>query len=124
MLLKRLYADLTSNSRIVGVRILHAGKKQRFSTNLVDNAVQQGWMSMDSGNIVILDGIVGVGGVPIKYKIVRTPGYYCCHCGLDVGDSITGKAHVAEKHKDKKSPDESNPSGYERINYYDCVRGK
>lgn len=99
------------------VEVLHAGLHQHFSPDMVFRGGQAGWLVSGGGKLTVR----GVDGA-ITYKVVRVPGYYCCHCKAPMDDGLTARAHLAEKHAGEKSPDPSNPSGYERINYYDCVR--
>jgi hypothetical protein len=117
MQLKRLYDHSGDTPRVRGVRVVHAGKKQKFSMKLIGQAADQGWLTMGKGRIVIHDE-----DGDIVYRVVRTPGFYCCHCGARlVGDPRIddGKegaaqrlAHVVEKHGDAPSPDAENPAGY------------
>ena len=126
MYLKRLYErddegglklDDAGKANVIGVRVLRSGPRQHFSPNLVQKGAAAGWLSMQDGKIIIH----GEGG-DLSYSIERIPGYYCCHCGDPLDDSKTSQNHVASEHEDEESPDKENPSGYERINYYDCAK--
>jgi hypothetical protein len=118
MLLKRLY-DTTDqeNQKVNGVQVLRAGKRQHFSPDLVMKGMAQGWIAMGDNRIVIK----GEGG-NVVYRIVRTPGYYCCHDGEPMPDGPSARAYIEQHFKGEASPDQSNPSGYEKINFYDCVK--
>lgn len=118
MLLKRLY-DKTNpeNPKVSGIRILRSKSRQHFSPDLVEKAEAEGWMSMKDGRITLHDE-----NKPVVYRVVRTPGYYCCHCGAPMAEGSAARAHIDKEHAKKKSPDVQNPSGYERINYFDCVK--
>lgn len=117
MLLKRQYDE---DGKIIGIEVqsLGASQDQHFTPDLVATAIRQGWMTRTTDSLVLICSKNG----PVEYEILRTPGYYCCHCGevLDDGGQ-TAQLHVAEEHPDTESPDPSNPSGYERIHYFDCV---
>lgn len=127
MLLKRLYSHDGPYPSVRGIKVLRAGERQHFSPRLVEGGVAEGWLSMAEGKIVIHgeDGRV-------VYRIERTPGFYCCHCGRKLDDSPGAKTHVEKTHGQlgpdgsvvsmPPSPNPENPSGYERINYYDCVK--
>jgi len=111
------------------VRVEHTGVRpeQHFSVDLVDGGVRDGWISLSKGELTLhtvdeQDDLV--------YALKRTPGWYCCHCKQPLenanvvpeGSKVSlGTRHVQETHLGKESPDASNPSGYERLNYYDCV---
>jgi hypothetical protein len=41
-----------------------------------------------------------------------------------MGDAATARAHIAQAHAGKPSPDASNPAGYERVNGYECMLGE
>jgi len=118
MMLKKLYKS-ESDDTVVGVRILNlgAGNSVHFTPDRVAKAIAEGWMVM-TGKKLVLNAENG----KIMYSIVRTPGYYCCHCKKPLSDGgLVAQMHVTEEHDNGLSPDPSNPSGYERINYLDCV---
>lgn len=102
---------------ITGVRVLHAGSKQLFSTKIVEKGMDQGWISRGKKRITIH----GADG-DIEYRVLRVPGYYCCHTGRDLGSEKKAKAHIAELYPDTSSPDPNNPSGYRRTLHYECER--
>lgn len=113
MHLKRLYKD----GKVSGVQVLHAGAKQKFTSDLIERGSAEGWLSMGQGKVT-----VHAEGGDVRYRIIRSPGYYCCHCGQQLeGDPRIGDgpeaakkrlAHVQEKHRGQPSPDPENPSGY------------
>ena len=118
MLLKRLYdRSDPKQPKVNGVKVLRAGKSQHFSPDFVARGHAQGWLTLRQNLIV-----VGKDRDAVTYRIRRMPGYYCCHCGRPVDDGGSARAHIEAEHPQKKSPDAQNPSGYERINYYDCVK--
>jgi hypothetical protein len=103
------------------VSCAHTGieAEQNFSTRMVAGAVAEGWMKMESGKITLL-----VHPEPLVYSVKRAPGRYCLHCKEKLPDDNLGvfaRAHMQEKHRGKKSPDASNPAGYEALNYFECV---
>lgn len=125
MLLKRIYEhdeadnlvrDSDGNAVLDHIKILHAGPEQHFSEGLVGGGILEGWIALKGGKITLLTKPRAV------YQIKRKPGYYCSHCGEAMPGSQEAKAHLAEEHPGEKSPDPSNPAGYERIHYYDCVK--
>ena len=91
------------------------------------------WLA--SGAAQIADGKLTLrtedGQPDLEYTIKRVPGHYCCHCGAELEDANVvrdgvsgGTLHVrthAVDGKVPKSPDPSNPAGYERLNHYECV---
>lgn len=118
MQLKRIY-DKTDpeNPKVTGVKVLRAGALQRFSPDLIASAVEQGWMTLGAGKMVLTGE-----NETIVYRILRTPGVYCSHCGFKADDSASAKVHVAALHADDLSPDPENPSGYAVIHFYEGVR--
>ncbi len=114
MLLKRLHDE---QKKVRGVRVLRAGEKQHFSPDLVLKAQAEGWMVMADGKITI-KGEAG----DVVYRIVREPGYYCCHDGAPMPDGEAARSYIAEKFPGKPSTDRNNPSGYARIHHFECVK--
>ena len=111
---------------VVGVKVVYAGMQQHFTPEIVERGTVEGWLSLGQGRITIhgQDG-------PVVYRIVRTPGWYCCYCGAVIPDASAigpdgqtlGRHHVQGIHGDEgASPDPQNPSGYCRVNAYECVR--
>jgi hypothetical protein len=103
------------------VWVEHTGARpeQNFSGGLIEAGVSEGWMSLTKGKLIL-----HVKPEELVYTITRAPGRYCCHCGEKLPDDATGemaRAHLAEKHKQQKSPDPSNPAGYCMLNHYECV---
>ena len=121
MLLKRLYAPESlkegAKPKVVGVRVLRAGRKQKFSPELLAQGASQGWLEMANGKITLKGA-----NETVVYRLVRTPGYYCSHCGEPMPDGKAAAAHVAAAHAGKASPDPENPAGYMKTNAYKGVR--
>lgn len=126
MLIKRLYEkddkgefvkDKAGHLVFAGIEILRAKQVQHFSPGFVERGVAEGWIIMGKGRIVL----EGVGSKAI-YRIMRIPGYYCCHCEGPLPDGSAGKVHVALAHAEDKSPDTSNPAGYRRDNFFACEK--
>jgi hypothetical protein len=129
MLLKRLYTkpdgwvkevnakgDCTNPPPVRGVRVLEIGDaRHHFSPDLIAKGWAQGWLSRDKGQIVI-----EAENVTLTYEVRRRPGYYCCHDGAPMDDGSSARAYLEEKFKGVPSPDRNNPSGYEKINYYEA----
>ncbi len=116
MLLKRVYEGEGKQKKLSHVKVLRKSEVQKFSTKFVEQQAKEGIISLGGGNITLKtdDG-------DLVYKIVASPGYYCCHCNEQVGDGKDGERHIEEKHKGKESPDPNNTSGYRRDNCYTCV---
>ena len=118
MYLKRLYdRSDPKNPKVNGVEVLRAGKRQHFTPDFVARGHAQGWLTLRQNLIVI-----GKDQDAVTYRIRRMPGYYCCHCARSLDDGGSARVHIEAEHPKKKSPDAQNPAGYERINYYDCVK--
>lgn len=102
---------------VVGVNVNRTSKMQKFTPSLIAKATQQGWATLGDGAFTVhaanLDS-------PLVYQIVRTPGYYCAHCNVELDDEETSRNHVIDLHAEDDSPDKNNPSGYEHAKYYLC----
>lgn len=120
--------DTAAPPPAVAVEVLRVGRKQKFSPDLIARGAAEGWLAMAEGRITMktTDG-------PMAFRIVRTPGSYCCHCGERIEDAgrwvpgqekklTRGMQHVAEKHASKASPDPENPAGYMTTNAFKGVR--
>lgn len=135
MELKRLYKKDSEGALVmeagalvvIGVEILHAGPRQKFSPQQVVQGLREGWLLME-GPIITVKGV----NESVRYRIERDPGFYCCHCGIKLQGEPSDEQscrnnserlkHVATEHEDETSPDPSNPAGYFGINHFDCVR--
>jgi hypothetical protein len=91
--------------------------KQTFSTRIVERGIREGWIMLAKDKIVL-----DVRPEALVYTIKRGPGHYCCHCGVKQDGERESRIHILSVHKDVVSPDKRNPSGYCRINAYECVR--
>lgn len=112
---------LTNPLPVKGIEVQNTGvmEAQNFSIDLVVSGLQDGWMELADGNLILH-------AVPedLKYKVLREPGRYCLHCGEKLPDDEKGalaRIHVLSKHKGKASPDANNPAGYIKLNAYECV---
>lgn len=100
--------------------------RAHFTPDFVRAGQKAGFITI-SGNVMLL---TTVNAGTIRYRVEREPGYYCCHCGAELEDAgqvhedgkTGGQHHVADEHSGAPSPDRNNPAGYERINFYDCVK--
>jgi hypothetical protein len=127
MLLKRHY---NADGSVARLELKHTGThpEQNFSTTLIAQWLGLGLATV-SGDVLTLD----TEPEPLRYTIVRKPGYYCCHSGkrLDLspeayGDPALAAIEARQYLKDAKllgkaSPDANNPAGYRRTHAYECV---
>lgn len=90
---------------------------QRFDPDLLQREAANGIISIAGGKIIWK---TADGQDDVAYKIVRVPGMYCCHCGQQQSDSGSAKLHVIEFHSGDVSPDQNNPSGYCKDNWFTC----
>lgn len=103
------------------VSLAHTGvsPNQNFSIHFVVNAIKEGWLEMRDDTLEL-----HVCPETLKYKILRGPGRYCCHCDEKLQDDETGimaRLHIAQEHKGEASPDENYSAGYEKLNCFECV---
>jgi hypothetical protein len=125
MLLKRIHDHSSGAPVVIGVKVLRAGRKQKFTPQLIERGIMEGWLALGGGRITL----TGHDGAQHVWRIVRSPGRYCCHCGERLGDNADNmelarlaQAHVAAKHAGVASPDPENPSGYLCTHAYKGVR--
>jgi len=110
-------SDLVRRPPVFAIKILSAGPRQNFSENIIQLGMVEGWLTAGQGKIILHDA----DGQNHAYRIERLPGHYCCYCGMSL-DGGGRKKHVKADHRNEKSPDPNNPSGYRRDNFYACVK--
>ncbi len=113
MEIKRIYKPGTQTVDHVEVRYIT--KTQKITQRTIDKGLAEGWMSIGNG-MITLKSKPG----DVSYKIVRIPGYYCCHTNVMLDGEVAARRHVAEKFDGKASPDPANPAGYRKDNFYYC----
>ena len=100
MLLKRQHDSAGS---CTGVLVKHTGltAEQNFSRRLVSQAVAAGWMEID-GDLLTIDAKPE----PLRYQLLRTPGYYCLSSGdrIPIGENawvelLAGEAALASRER-------------------------
>jgi hypothetical protein len=135
MELKRIYAKDAEGKLlrargdyiVTGVHLRHAGPAQKFSQEQLDEGLRVGYVVMDASTIEVR----GVNATA-RYRVLRAPGFYCCHCGEklegdprsveDCRKNAARKAHVAASHPGVPSPDPQNPAGYRGATTYECEK--
>jgi hypothetical protein len=116
MKLKRLYHHpLTDPPMVRGVTVLESAAEHNFSPRLLDGGIAEGWLTMERGKVIIRGE-----NKTLTYRIVLPPGYYCCYCNRALDDGPAARTHIDEDHRDEPSPDQNNPSGYRRDNFFAC----
>lgn len=127
MYLKKIYKHQEENTdakkppELDYIALAHTGvePEQNFSTKLVTDFLKQGVIEIKGKTLIF-----HVHPEDLVYDIKRRPGRYCLHCGGKLPDDEKGelaRLHVAESHQGVVSPDPNNPSGYEAINYFECM---
>lgn len=125
MYLKKVYKEgsvAAGAPQVTHVKVLRAKKRFHFPTKLVDQAAEEGWLTIDpkvGGEIRIT---TAEGEPDLVYTIERTPGWYCCFDMKRFPDGASARQYVQLAFAGKRSPDSNNPAGYERIHFYDAVR--
>jgi hypothetical protein len=101
----------------VGIDVKHTGHsaKQNFSTKLVHELLEAGMLTLDK------DLVLKTASADLRYKVLRRPGLYCCHCSYRPGDQLEARAHIKSKHFGVVSPDKQNPYGYAQLSHFECV---
>ena len=108
MWLKRVHDHSTGKPVVAGVKVLHLGRKQKFSPNLLKQGAMEGWLAFAEGKITLTD----IEGTKHVFKVVRVPGRYCSHCGIALESEEAARGHLASAHAGVPSPDPENPAGY------------
>lgn len=112
------------------LEVRHTGTspEQNFSSTLVAAWIQAG-VAVKSDDILVIKAEPE----SLRYKVLRTPGYYCAHDGQKIpvspegyGDPAIAAMECVEYLKangfdGKTSPDPANPAGYLRTHAYECV---
>jgi hypothetical protein len=115
MLLKKHYKHVLGSAVLDKVEAKRFGARQNFTPRIIERGTTEGWLSLVDGHIVIHS-------TPneLIYKIVRGPGWYSCFDNTQFSGEQEARQHIEAHHKGELSPDRSNPSGYRRINHYEC----
>ncbi len=110
-----LIRDQDGDAILDTIRVKRLSKMQNFTQKLIDRAIREGFMSMIKGKIVLHtnDG-------DLSYKIVRSPGYFCCHDNEPLGGEKECREYVEANFKGIESPDKNNPAGYRKDNFHAC----
>lgn len=127
MYLKRFYGPPATEGdppRVIGVKMLRAGRVQHFSAGFLDGGQGEGWL-IRTADAVTIRATTG----PVVYRLIRGPGAYCCYCEAAIPDAGTllepgltiGRKHVLSQHGDALSPDPTNPAGYRVEHHYTGV---
>lgn len=118
------------------------GQRQNFSPRLIERGAAEGWLSIGGGFITIT---TTPGEPDMVFRIVRTPGRYCCFDDSKLeGSEREAREHVLDNHASSgksgfelqimdgegnvvrsgfvKSPDPANPAGYRQDNFYATER--
>lgn len=116
---------------VKAVKVLSAPDRQNFSTRMVVQGTDAGWMTLALDGERASQIIIKTDKGDLVYNVLRGPGRYCCHCGDKLPDDdftnqhapgAAAKQHVADVHGDAPSPNQDEPSGYECLRYYECER--
>lgn len=114
MLLKRHYDHSSGQPVLDYVEAKRYSKNQHFTQNFVNKAIEQEFLTMSKGSIILHTR------PELTYKIIAVPGYFCCHDNTALGGEKEAKTYVEENFAQEKSPDNENPCGYRKDNFYRC----
>lgn len=117
MLTKRLFDPADPKPGPGRVKILRLGERQKFTIDGIAKGVMAGYMTMARGRIVI-----HAANGDVVFRIRRTPGLWCCHCGGALNDQVQARRHVIDSHPGLASPDRNNPAGYEHLSAFEGER--
>lgn len=110
-----LMTDENDNVLLETIKVSRISKIQNFTQKFFDRSIREGFASMSKGLFTLhtVDG-------DLNYKIIRSPGYYCCFDNEILGGEKEARKYVAENFGDEISPDKNNPSGYRKDNFHAC----
>jgi len=111
MQLKRIFKDGTLDH----LKVIRTSKKQNFSQKIINEFISDGVLLMGNGKLVITAKPAN-----LTYNIIRSPGYYCCFDHKKLADEAACKKYIADNFKGKQSPDQNNPLGYRKDNFFAC----
>lgn len=115
MQVKRMFTHDTGQPVFSHLKIMRHGKVQNFTQKFINRGMQDGFLTMSKGEIII-----HAQPKDLTYKIVRVPGYYCCHDDAPVANEREAREYIEKNHKGKECDDPNNPSGYRKDNFYHC----
>lgn len=99
---------------VTQINVKQLSEKQNFTRKFIDKSLEDGFMSMIKGDIVLHTN------PELTYKVVKVPGIFCCFTGVRLGDQKEARAYIADNYAGEKSPDLNNPSGYRDDRFYAC----
>ena len=110
-----LEIDESGNLLLETIKVKRLSKIQNFTQKFFDRAIREGFASMSKG-LFILHTVDG----DLEYKIILSPGYFCCFDNKELGGEKDARKYVADNFKGEESPDANNPSGYRKDNFHAC----
>ena len=114
MWLRRIFDHSVDPAVLDHIKVLRYSKKQHFTQRLLDRGMEEGFLTISKGQLILHTK------PELTYKIVRSPGYFCCFDDERLGGEKEAKAYVAEHYADEKSPDKCKPAGYRKDNFFAC----
>lgn len=98
----------------IEVKRLPKDGKQRITRKMVDRGLEEGFISLIKGNIIFHT-------VPeLIFKVIHSPGIFCCFDEKRMGDQKEARAYVKANFAGQESPDKNNPAGYRDSRSYAC----
>ncbi len=124
MEMKRIYKDtskpvdpkkINGGLEVDYVDVRRLTKTQKFTQRTLDQGFMEGFISIGNGQIIVKSKPNDV-----VYNIISKPGHYCCHDGCFLESEQVARNYVAENFNGVESPDQNNPAGYRKDNFYFC----
>ena len=109
-----LVRDADDKPIISRIDVKRISEKQNFSRKFIDKTLEEGFMSMNKGEIILHTN------PELTFKVIRVPGIYCCFTNKRLGDQKEARAYIKANYLDKESPDANNPEGYRHDAFYAC----
>lgn len=115
--LQEQFSAQNSLPQVAYIEPLRISNEQVLSVRFVDTGMQEGWLSVVDGKLIIR---TAPDEDDLVFRIERRPGKYSCFTGERLGSEKAAKEHVAQF--ETESPDPNNPSGWRDDRFYSCVR--
>ncbi len=101
MYLQRIFdTSDPENPKLLGVRLkANPGQYQKFSPEFISKAASDGFCSVVRGKIII-----HTEQGDVVYRVSRSPGVYCCHCGRPQDSASEAMKHLVRAHAKEGGP--------------------
>ncbi len=118
MQIKRVFNPETNE--LLYLKIVTHQNTQKFIQETINTLMEDGFLSMSKGVITVHGRLDKDTPLDLNYKVIRKPGYYCCHDEKLLAGEEAAREYVAKNYPDTDSPDPQNPAGYRKDDFFYC----